>query len=461
MRLGLAHFLFLFLSLATLLVLAWGAEIERAVYNKWHQTELERWLQDHNIPYPAAADRRDLQNLVQQHWNDVTSIDFFQNWSDNRLANFIQAKTGYQSDQDALDREGLVQKLQGLWSEGWNRLPTDKWEQSKTWLFDAWTDSQLRQFLEHHGVVKNLPPTTTREELIKQAKEHYDDIAKRVGGDTDKDNSHSYYPGDWVYSSWSDSELRDWLIEHGWIDQDDDASATATTSRDKLLKYMRTSWLYNRVLGDGKSFDRTTSSAASVISSATSSYKNAAEASSAAASREAAKDARILSSKSQRESLSLSSSASKAAAEASRVIASLESQTMDSWSVKQLRQWAHENNLSLPNDIKQNELQAMVRKHRDRLSKDAVSAAAMATQSLASAYGAATSSAGNGFVEATHAAASYLRGAAERLKDAFGGASSSVQEGAQKASSSAYEGAQKVSSSAHEAVQTATAKAEL
>lgn len=39
-----------------------------AVYNKWHETELERWLSDHDIPYPTPADRKDLENLVKENW---------------------------------------------------------------------------------------------------------------------------------------------------------------------------------------------------------------------------------------------------------------------------------------------------------------------------------------------------------------------------------------------------------
>ena len=37
-------------------------------YNKWHETELERWLSDHDIPYPTPADRKDLENLVKSNW---------------------------------------------------------------------------------------------------------------------------------------------------------------------------------------------------------------------------------------------------------------------------------------------------------------------------------------------------------------------------------------------------------
>jgi hypothetical protein len=37
-------------------------------YNKWHETELERWLSDHDIPYPTPADRKDLETLVKANW---------------------------------------------------------------------------------------------------------------------------------------------------------------------------------------------------------------------------------------------------------------------------------------------------------------------------------------------------------------------------------------------------------
>lgn len=37
-------------------------------YNKWHETELERWLSDHDIPYPTPADRKDLEILVKSNW---------------------------------------------------------------------------------------------------------------------------------------------------------------------------------------------------------------------------------------------------------------------------------------------------------------------------------------------------------------------------------------------------------
>ena len=62
------------------------------MYNKWHETELERWLSDHgmsllsvphclvflirmlDIPYPTPADRKDLENLVSTNWESRVQV---------------------------------------------------------------------------------------------------------------------------------------------------------------------------------------------------------------------------------------------------------------------------------------------------------------------------------------------------------------------------------------------------
>lgn len=85
------------------------------MYNKWHETELERWLSDHgtiflprgflmewltchsDIPYPSPADRKDLETLVKSNW------------------------------------ESKVQKPLGHAAEH----ATDSWHNAKEWIFDT------------------------------------------------------------------------------------------------------------------------------------------------------------------------------------------------------------------------------------------------------------------------------------------------------------------------------------
>jgi hypothetical protein len=72
----------------------------------------------------------------------------------------------------------------------------------------------------------------------------------------------------------------------------------------------------------------------------------------------------------------------------------------------EIKEWADENGIKVPQGSKRNELLAIARKHRAQLtgnnvSYSAKSAASKASASGASAYGAATSAAGNQFAKAT------------------------------------------------------------
>ncbi|OOQ91802.1 putative stress response protein (Ish1) [Penicillium brasilianum] len=169
--------------LATTEAVAASSWWSKAVYNKWHETELERWLSDHDIPYPTPADRRDLESLVKSNWE-----------------NRVQKPLG-----NAADRV------------------TDEFYEAKEWVFDSWSDSQLKAFLDRHGIP--APQPRKRDVLIKTARENYESIAKKVG-------ETAAYPGNWLYENWSESDLKTWLDERGW-------PAPQPTTRDKLIASVR------------------------------------------------------------------------------------------------------------------------------------------------------------------------------------------------------------------------------
>lgn len=155
----------------------------KAVYNKWHETELERWLSDHDIPHPAPADRRDLENLVKSNW-------------DSR----VQKPLGQAADS-----------------------VSEELHQAREWVFDTWSDSQLKAFLDRHGIP--APQPRKRDSLIKAARENYETIAQKVG-------ETASYPGDWVYDQWTESDLKQWLDERGW-------PVPQPTNRDRLIASVR------------------------------------------------------------------------------------------------------------------------------------------------------------------------------------------------------------------------------
>jgi len=88
-------------------------------------------------------------------------------------------------------------------------------------------------------------------------------------------------------------------------------------------------------------------------------------------------------------------SASKSASDAAQT---LSDKLLDSWSDSQIKLWADEQGIKVPQGSKRNELLAIARKHRAQLTGGPAS---QLSASGASAFGAATSSAGNAYAKAT------------------------------------------------------------
>ncbi|KAI9850297.1 MAG: hypothetical protein M1838_005939 [Thelocarpon superellum] len=216
------------MKLSTILVWALATEatvasnwFSKAAYNKWHETELERWLSDHDIPYPSPADRKDLENIVKDNWQQKVSAPY-QDWDAGTLQAYL-AEKGQQAQKGVEDtHEGLVSQVKKYWYE-----TEDKAEEAylnvKEWIFDGWTESQLKAFLDKHGIPS--PQPRTRDTLLTTARSNYETVAKKTS-DT------AAYPGNWLYESWSESELKKFLDERG-------IPAPQPTTRDKLIASVR------------------------------------------------------------------------------------------------------------------------------------------------------------------------------------------------------------------------------
>lgn len=322
-----------------LLVLGLAAEatvasswFSKAVYNKWHETELERWLSDHNVPYPTPADRKDLEGLVKDNWQSKVAQPY-NDWDTPQITSFLQQKGVEVKESAAANKDGLLASVKSAWYETEDKAE-DAWSSVKDWIFDSWTDSALKAFADKHDIP--VPQPRARDTLIAKLRSNYETIAKKAG-------ETAAYPGNWLYESWTESDLKEWLDSHG-------IPAPQPTTRDKLIASVR-------------------------------------------------RNARIASLK----MADMQASASKSAAAATET---LSDKLLDSWSDSQIKEWADKNGIKVPQGSKRNELLAIARKHRaqltgDNVSYSAKSAASVASASGVSAFGAATSKAGNQYAKAT------------------------------------------------------------
>jgi len=103
------------------------------VYNAWHKTELERWLDDHDIPYPAAADRKDLTDRIAQNW-DKASTEVYKAWEYNRLREWLQERA-IAFDPKA-NTQVLLDKVKANWYDR-KAEAESSWETVKEWIFDS------------------------------------------------------------------------------------------------------------------------------------------------------------------------------------------------------------------------------------------------------------------------------------------------------------------------------------
>lgn len=155
----------------------------------------------------------------------------------------------------------------------------------------SWTESQLKAFLDYHGIPN--PSPRTRDSLLHTARANYQAIANKAGETLN-------YPGDWLYQSWSDSDLKQWLDERG-------IPVPQPSARDKLIARVR-------------------------------------------------RHAKIASDRAHEEYASLSS-----AAAASQQ--SLSDALLESWSDSEIKDWCDKNGIKVPQGSKRNELIALARKH--------------------------------------------------------------------------------------------------
>ena len=223
----------------------------------------------------------------------------------------------------------------------------------------------MKSFLDHNNIPN--PQPRTRDSLLSTARQNYDSVAKQLG-------EYASYPGDWLYTSWSESDLKEYLDERG-------IPVPQPTTRDKLISHVRR---------NARLASRNTSSAAKAASS------------------------------------SYSSASSVASASAASAQASLSDALFDAWSDSKLKEFLDTNGVPVPQGSKKNELIALARKQRASLEASGSSASSKAANSAssvsgsgASAFGAATSSAGNQYAKATDDASLAAEDAFNKASDTW------------------------------------------
>lgn len=102
------------------------------------------------MPYPTPADRKDLEKLVSNNWNDY-AVAPYRHWDADKLSAYLKHKGVETKDDAAASKDSLIAQVKGLWYESEDKAQ-NAWLNTKDWILDSWTDSQLKAFCDHHGI---------------------------------------------------------------------------------------------------------------------------------------------------------------------------------------------------------------------------------------------------------------------------------------------------------------------
>lgn len=106
------------------------------MYDKWHETELERWLSDYNIPHPSPSDRKSLQKTVKDNWsNNVVSP--YSSWDAQTLQNYLTSKGQQAKKGTEKDAKSLAEQVKAYWTETEDSA-NHAYGSVKEWIFDSY-----------------------------------------------------------------------------------------------------------------------------------------------------------------------------------------------------------------------------------------------------------------------------------------------------------------------------------
>ena len=211
-----AMILFYFILLASLAhTSSWFSS--QPVYAQWTHAELRTWLEHHNIKIPASFDKPHLYDLVDANWHSTPSP-------------LTHVETGRQ------------------WSLHQYNRAQRAFEHIKDDSFDKWDESNLRAFLLEQGVVAPSGPREQLVLLVKNKYRAYNDAAALYASLASASASSAYVGAtdaahstsrcfssavaqathevtrafddtkDYIYSTWDDHSLRNWLEDHGIVE---------------------------------------------------------------------------------------------------------------------------------------------------------------------------------------------------------------------------------------------------
>lgn len=213
-------------------------------FSKWSKSDLHQFLSDFQVDFDPSDNRNGLITKAKAQWNSFTKP--YYTWSVDELTAYLdRKKVQYKVNSKAADaHDQLVDLVSQIYpsdlsftveeakksgkaaAKSASESASSAYDKVSNWIFDTWSTSQLADFVKDAKDKSIKSVATTRKDLLKQAQLIYD---RNV--ESNSNFGQNYFPGKWIYDSWSDQSLRSW-IQRNRID----LKAQGIDAKQKTLK---------------------------------------------------------------------------------------------------------------------------------------------------------------------------------------------------------------------------------
>lgn len=91
-------------------------------------------MSDNNVPYPTPADRKDLENLIKNNWNDKV-VSPYNSWDTKQLQSYLKSK-GYESKKGAeQSKDSLITTVKSYFTETEDQI-SQSYANTRDWILD-------------------------------------------------------------------------------------------------------------------------------------------------------------------------------------------------------------------------------------------------------------------------------------------------------------------------------------
>ncbi|CUM66782.1 uncharacterized protein PRCAT00004463001 [Priceomyces carsonii] len=178
----------------TLVILMTINSVAANYLTSWTPSDLKDFLKDRKVAIEDSLSQSELVKLAEKEYQKLVNYDKGTvGLADSDQQNVLKLATN--PDTNLVDYFPY---------RSWDYLFHDQsnYQRVKDWVFDSWSKDSLKEFLKSQG--KKVSGLVPKSKLIELAKSKYDDAAKSF-------KASGNYPGDWLYSSWSVDDLKEWL----------------------------------------------------------------------------------------------------------------------------------------------------------------------------------------------------------------------------------------------------------